>query len=56
MIWKRYSQALIRLIQSATDRRGGLGFGLPIARAIVEQMGGVITVTSEHGVEVNLKW
>ena len=41
------------------DRRnrqeGGLGFGLPIARAIVEQMGGVITVTSEPGVGSEFK-
>ena len=43
-------------VDSKRNRQeGGLGFGLPIARAIVEQMGGVITVTSEPGVGSEFK-
>ncbi|MQA30536.1 MAG: HAMP domain-containing protein [Luteitalea sp.] len=39
-----------------TTRRGGTGLGLPIAKNIVEGLGGVIAVTSEvgHGTEIRI--
>jgi len=42
-----------------TTKRGGTGLGLPIARNIVEGLGGTITVSSsidpdEHGTEIRI--
>ena len=55
MIWKKIFSSFNQVDSKRNRQEGGLGFGLPIARAIVEQMGGVITVTSEPGVGSEFK-
>ncbi|MEZ4379018.1 MAG: ATP-binding protein [Gemmatimonadales bacterium] len=44
-IWDRF----YRTDASRTRATGGMGLGLPVARQLVEAMGGTITVTSEVG-------
>jgi PAS domain S-box-containing protein len=43
-------EEFVQADSSTTRRYGGTGLGLPIARGIVEAMGGAITVESEPGV------
>jgi hypothetical protein len=46
-----FSDAIIEQLDNGRSRRGeGTGIGLPLSKALVEMMGGRLTLTSQEGI------